>query len=239
MSDLAGLTALILAGGLGTRLRAVLSDRPKPMAEVAARPFITFLLDQLAEAGVQHAVLCTGFLGEEVRRQLGARYRTLELEYSQESEPMGTAGALRQALPCCRSKTALAMNGDSFFGVDLKAFWAWHESQGFEASLALTEMADTSRYGRVMLGPSDRIVAFEEKAASAGPGWINAGIYLMATGLLQSLPQHRPLSLEHDAFPSWIGRLHGFPASGPFLDIGTPESYASAEAFFQQGKHCQ
>lgn len=239
MSDLGGLSALILAGGLGTRLRPVLSDRPKPMAQVAARPFITFLLDQLVEAGVRHAVLCTGFLGEEVRRHLGSSYGTLELEYSQESEPMGTAGALYLALPRSRSKTVLAMNGDSFLGMDLQAFWTWHESHRSEASLALTEMADTRRYGRVMLGPSGRILAFEEKAASVGPGWINAGIYIMGMDLLQALPERRPLSLEQDAFPAWIGRLHGFPASGPFLDIGTPESYASAEAFFRQRKYHQ
>lgn len=227
-NPLAAVTALILAGGLGTRLRSVVADRAKPMAEVQGRPFIHFLLDQLDAAGVRHAVFCTGHHGESVRAQLGTRFKGLELEFSQESEPLGTGGALRLALPRLRSGAALVLNGDSFFGTDLRAFWAAAEARG-GAALAVTPVADASRYGRVESDPEGRVLAFHEK--EPGSGQVNAGIYRIPAALLE--PWQGAFSLEREAFPAWIGQLWAIPADGPFLDIGTPETYAQAAAFFQ------
>jgi NDP-sugar pyrophosphorylase family protein len=227
-SSLSEATALILAGGLGTRLSAVVSDRAKPMAEVSGRPFILFLLDFLAGAGVKHAVLCTGHRGEGVRRTLGSSHQGMALEYSQEDQPLGTGGALRLALPLLRSDAALVLNGDSFFGLDLETFWT-EASLRPGAVLAVTRVQDTSRYGRVELDSDGRVLAFREK--ESGTGLVNAGVYRIPAAFLA--PCQGSFSLEREAFPAWIGRLWGQVLEGPFLDIGTPESYGRAEAFFR------
>ncbi|MBM4085930.1 MAG: galactokinase, partial [Planctomycetes bacterium] len=173
MSELRNVTAALLAGGLGTRLRTVLPHRPKALAQVRGRPFLACLLDQLAAAGVRHAVLCTGHLGEQVQAEVGNAYGPLRLAYSQESAPLGTAGALRLALPLLSSASALVMNGDSFCDVDLNAFWRWHRERGAKASLVLAKVADTSRYGRVNVSADGAVLRFHEKGRESGPGWIN------------------------------------------------------------------
>jgi D-glycero-alpha-D-manno-heptose 1-phosphate guanylyltransferase len=230
-----GVTAVILAGGLGTRLRSRMADRPKVLAEVCGRPFLSYLLDQMRQAGVAGAVLCTGHLGDQVEAAFGPEYRGLRLKYSREETPLGTGGALRLAAPLLDTGTALVMNGDSYFGADLSAFHSRHADRGADASLLLTRVPDTSRYGRVSMDDSGLIRSFEKKGAAPGPGWINAGIYLLDTGRLMSLPSDRPVSLEREAFPSWIGWLYGHPAEGRFLDIGTPETLDEAQRFFARG----
>lgn len=229
---LAEISALILVGGLGTRLRTVVSDRAKPLAEVQGRPFICFLLDQLADAGLKRAVLCTGYLGERVQKALGMNHGPLALEYSQEPVPLGTAGAFRHALSKINSHTVLAMNGDSYLGMDLQAFATWHAQHHDQASLALVEAEDTTCFGQVELDADNRIRSFREKSNSTGAGWINGGIYLIPRTMLHEMPDRCPLSIERDVFPTWTGRLWGYKVAGPFIDIGTPESYAQAAAFF-------
>ncbi len=233
MGSLAGTTAVILAGGLGTRLRSVVSHRPKVLAETCGRPFLSCLLDQLMTAGVAEVVLCTGYLGEQVEAAFGNSYRDLRLIYSRESAPLGTGGALRDALPRVVCDPVLVMNGDSFFQVDLPALRAYHQARAARATLALARVPDTQRYGRVTLAEDGRVLAFEEKGRQGGPGWINAGIYLVGRELLASIPSPGAVSLERQCFPAWIGDgLYGYPGPGRFLDIGTPESYAAAAEFF-------
>lgn len=226
-------TALVLVGGLGTRLRPVLSDRPKPLAPVGDRPFVCRILDQLAAAGLQEAVLCTGHLGERVRETLGDRHGPLALRYSQEAVPLGTGGALRLAEPLAGGDTVLALNGDSYFGLPLAAYLDWHTGLGLEASLAIRRVEDGSRFGRVETDGGDRVTSFREKAEGLGPGWINAGLYLFSRESLRSLPTGRPVSLEREVLPAWLDRLRAYRADGPFLDIGTPDSLAAAAAFFR------
>lgn len=223
--------ALLLVGGLGTRLQPVVSDRPKPMAEVHQRPFVTFLLDQLIAADVRHAVLCTGHLGDRVREILGSHYRGLALTYSTETIPLGTAGALRLAVQHTASSHVLAMNGDSFFGIPLEALLAFQLERPSQPALAARKVADTSRFGHLTLSEDHTVQAFHEKRAGAGSGWINAGIYVMPRAAILAFPEG-PLSLERDIFPTWTGMLRAYPGQGPFLDIGTPESYAAADGFF-------
>lgn len=232
-SSLTKATAVILAGGFGMRLRSVIADRPKVLAEIHGRPFLTYLLDQVAAAGITQVVLSTGHLGEQVRATFGDAYRSLRLAYSQETEPLGTAGALRLALPLLTSETILAMNGDSFCQANLDAFWQWHIAQKAAVSLLLTRVLDTNRYGRVEVAPDGQVLSFIEKGTSAGPGWISAGIYLLKRDLLSTIPPGRAVSIEKESFPAWVGRgLYGYQSQGQFLDIGTPESYAHAETFF-------
>ncbi|MEO1069712.1 MAG: nucleotidyltransferase family protein [Cyanobacteria bacterium J06638_6] len=236
MSDRGALstcTAVILVGGLGTRLRSVVSDRPKVLAEIHGRPFLSYLLDQVAEAGLRHVVLCTGYRADQVQELLGDRWQDLTLTYSQETTPLGTGGALRLALPQLRSDTILALNGDSYCGVDLSAFWGFHQRKQASASLLLTQVPDTQRFGRVQVDEGDRIVNFEEKGNTTGPGWINAGLYLVSQAYLADIPADRPISLEKDIFPQWIDQgLYGYQAEGKFIDIGTPETYRQAADFF-------
>jgi D-glycero-alpha-D-manno-heptose 1-phosphate guanylyltransferase len=224
--------ALILVGGLGTRLRSVLSDRPKALAPVAGGPFLRFLFNQLQAAGVRRAVLCTGYRAHQVEETFGSRYGDLALSYSQEETPLGTAGALRLALPRLDAELALVLNGDSYVDCSLAEFHAWHRQHGFAGSLLLTWVEDAARFGTVDVDATGRIQAFREKQGLSGPGWINAGIYLLPRQLLEALPADRPVSLEREAFPAWLLRgLGGCSRRAAFLDVGTPESLAQAEAF--------
>jgi NDP-sugar pyrophosphorylase family protein len=230
--------AVILAGGLGTRLRSVVADQPKVLAPVLGRPFITYLLDQVAQAGIRDVVLCTGYLGEQVQTALGNTYGPLHLAYSQETELMGTGGALRIALPLLKTDPVLVLNGDSYCEADLPAFYRQHQAVVAEASLLLMHLPDTGRYSCVEIDTDGCVLRFEEKGQSAAAGWINAGIYLLSRMFLQAIPSGRFVSLEKEMFPAWIGRgLYGFSSKlvdteEHFLDIGIPEDYAAAERFF-------
>jgi D-glycero-alpha-D-manno-heptose 1-phosphate guanylyltransferase len=227
---LAGATAVILAGGLGTRLRSVVADRPKALAQVQGRPFLSFLLDQLVESGIRDAVLCTGYLGEQVPIVFGKNYRGLRLAYSRESSPLGTGGALRNAAPVLESATLLVMNGDSYCDVDMGAFWSWHVAQRSDATILLRRTQDTRRFGRVRVDTRGRVKGFDEKNAAIGPGWVNGGIYLLSRRRIRGIPSDRAVSLEREVFPAWVREgLCGYRSRGDVLDIGTPESYAASQ----------
>ena len=224
------MTAAILAGGLGTRLRSVVADRPKVLADVRGRPFLTYLLDQLTAAGLKCVVLCTGYMGDQVYKMFGYSYGGLRLAYSQESSPLRTAGALRLALPLFTSDCVLVMNGDSFCHIDLSAFFKWHCAHGATATLALVRTNDSARYGRVHVNADGVVFSFDEKSGKGAPGWINTGVYLLTRSLIETIPEKRAISLEREMFPAWIGRgLCAYRTEGRFLDIGTPEAYAAAE----------
>jgi D-glycero-alpha-D-manno-heptose 1-phosphate guanylyltransferase len=227
------ITAAILAGGLGTRLRSVVSAQPKVLAPVNGRPFLAYLLDQLAAIHIDTAILCTGYKAEQISATFGQEYRGIRLLYSKEDQPMGTAGALRLSLPQIDHTTALVLNGDSYCAVSIADFVVWHQSRQSTASMVVREVPDTERYGRVTLTGSKRIASFDEKCRGLGPGWINAGIYLLSRELLHSIPPGRSVSLERDMLPAWLGQgIGGYPSRDQFLDIGLPETYAQASDFF-------
>ncbi len=223
------ITGAILAGGLGARLRPVLDDLPKVLAPIHRKPFITYLLEQLRAGGIRKVVLCTGYLAEQVKCAVGERYEDLQIQYSQEAQPLHTAGALRLALPLLDSDPVLVLNGDSFCDVDLLAFLKWHTQKKSLGSLVLVHMQDASRFGRVTCARDEQILSFDEKEANSS-GWINAGVYLLSQHLLRAIPEGRSVSLEYEIFPSWVGKgLFGYPVGSRFIDIGTPRSYAEAE----------
>ena len=233
MEGLANITAAILAGGRGTRLQSVLADRPKGLAPVRGRPFLSYLLDQLVAAGVQEVVFCTGYRGEQIRETFGDDYRSLRLLYSQEDVPLGTAGALRHASSFFKSESVLVMNGDSFVDANLRDFWNWHRGLGAVATMMVIKVQDSGRYGRVQMDTGGHLIGFREKGEDHGPGWINAGIYLFRRAFLEGIAAGGVVSLERDVFPAWIGHgLYAYRNHGGVLDIGTPEAYASAESFF-------
>jgi NDP-sugar pyrophosphorylase family protein len=228
------LTAAILAGGLGTRLRSVIQDSPKVLARVRRRHFLEYLLDQLAAVGTKRIVLCTGYMGEKILEIIGKSYSKMEIVYSQESSPLGTGGALRLAMPLIKSDPVFVMNGDSFCDVDFKKMLNYHCAVDAEATIALVEVYDTSRFGSVHVDSDGLVIGFEEKSEKIGSGWINAGIYFMNCSILENIPVNSTVSLEREVFPAWIGRgLYGFRSKCNFLDIGTPESYALADDFFR------
>ncbi len=231
---LAGISAVILAGGLGTRLRPAVSDCAKVLAEVDGRPFIGFILDQLSGSGVKSVVLCTGYRARQLQGALGESHGELRIEYSREPSALGTAGALRFALSRMGDGPVLVLNGDSFCTCDIGAFFDWHCRKGAAASLMLVHQEDTSAYGRVETDSDGRVVAFREKSSEVQPGWINAGVYILPLSLIESIPAGRAVSLETESFPAWISHgLYGFQSDGELIDIGTPERYAAAPEFFK------
>ena len=232
VSALSDLSIAVLAGGLGTRLRPVISDRPKALGEIHGRPFLAYLLGQLSNAGSSRVVLCTGHLGEQIEQAFGKIYRKLQISYSRETRPLGTGGALRLALPHLLSDPVLVMNGDSFCATDLTSFWDWHSGRHSQATMLLAEVPNTQRYGSVKINADGAVTEFVEKK-HGGSGLINAGVYLLSRQIIDSMPEDTAVSLEHDIFPVLMGHgLYGYQERGRFLDIGTPEDFAAAEEFF-------
>lgn len=232
MRNMADITTAILVGGFGTRLQSVVSDRPKVLAQVRGRPFLAYLLDQLMSFRVSEVVFCSGYMSDKIQECFGDSYGSLHLRYSREDKPLGTGGAIRLAKPYFRSDTVLVMNGDSYIDVDLRAYVNWFFEKDGQAALLLAKVNDTSRYGTVCVD-KDRITAFEEKKEGSGSGWINAGVYLLNSSLISSIPPGEFYSLERQFFPGLIKQgLFGFRSGGQFIDIGTPKSYAVAETFF-------
>lgn len=235
MVDLANVTVAILAGGLGMRLRPIVFDKPKVLAEIHRKPFLEYLLEQLSAFNFKEIVLCTGYLGDQIKEKFGNSYKSLSLSYSQESSPLGTSGAVRLALPLLKSQIVMVMNGDSYCDADLKKLCQFHLEKGADATILLTKVSDTSRYGSVEVRKDGQIIRFQEKKENSGAGFINAGIYLFKRALLLQIPQRRAVSFEKEMFPNWIGKnLYGFKSKGKFIDIGIPEAYLEAEHFFSK-----
>lgn len=225
--------ALILAGGLGTRLRSVINDKPKPMAAVNDKPFIEYQIEFLKRYGVGHLILCVGYLYEQIQAYFGSGEKWgIRIEYSIEKELLGTAGALKLAQRYVDG-AFFVLNGDTYFDADLQALAEFHRRQnaahGALGTLALTEAQDASNYGAVTLDAENKILRFEEKSAQAAVSkLINAGIYVLEPEILQHIPPAQKVSLEKETFPALLNqghRLFGYETTGYFVDIGTPAGY--------------
>lgn len=224
-------TPVVLAGGRGTRLHAIVSDIPKVMAVVRGRPFITFIMDQLIEAGFKRVILCVGYLAEMMIETLGYEYRNLSIKYSQEPYALGTGGAVKYAIPLIETSHILLMNGDSFINADLGYFLGWHFDNKFKISMVLSEVYDVSRYGSVKINEKQVITDFIEKSTEIKTGWVNAGIYLFPRELIDaSIEPNAFYSLEKGLMPALINKISigGYCCKSKLIDIGTPESYKVA-----------
>lgn len=219
--------ALILAGGAGTRLRPMVSDVPKPMAAVGDRPFMEYLLLQLGRDGFSDVIVCAGFMADHLQAYFGdGSHWGMTIRYSIETEPRGTAGAIKLAEALLRDDRWLIMNGDSFFDISLRDLVAQHEQSPALISMALAPAGDPGRYGGVSLTPEGVISEFVEKSAGSTVRWINAGIYVAERAVLDLIPAGRSVSLERDVLPSLAGiHLRGFAQDGYFVDIGVPADY--------------
>lgn len=223
---------LILAGGLGTRLRSVYDDGPKVMAPVAGRPFLWYLLTSLATAGFEQIVLCVGYRHEQIKEWLGDGSRFhLAVNYSRETEPLGTAGALRLAYSRYLSAPRfVAMNGDSLLQADFGAMYEAHIGSKGQATMAAAAVSDTSRYGRVDIDDIGNVKAFREKSGEHVSGYINGGIYVFETAVMDLVPDGRAVSLEKEVLPLLqLKGLLAFQCPGYFIDIGVPEDLARAQ----------
>jgi len=232
----AGDEAIVLCGGLGTRLRPVLADRPKALAEVGGRPFLEWLLLALAAQGVRRPILATGHLAHLVEAGVGDGARLgVRIRYSREAEPLGTAGALRLAATLTPAPTLAVLNGDTYCRFDLAALRSAHRARAALATLWLEPVEDGGRFGTVELEADGRISGFREKAGGGGRPLASAGVYLVERSVVDRVPAGRPASLERDVFPALAGRgLFGVRGRGGFVDIGTPESLAGAGQALRQ-----
>ena len=225
--------AVILAGGLGTRLRSMVPNLPKPMAPVCGRPFLEVLLTRLARQGIEHVILSVGYLADVIISHFGHRFESVDIDYAKEDTPLGTGGGLRLALRQCHEDAVLVLNGDTFLDVDVKhAIHAWNLHH--EPIVFGVQCDNTSRYGRLEVS-GDLITGFLEKGAG-GPGVINAGSYFFPTSLFDGYNLPPVFSLEQDFLMQEVSRraFRLFPASPPFIDIGVPEDYLLAQTYLQQ-----
>jgi D-glycero-alpha-D-manno-heptose 1-phosphate guanylyltransferase len=227
------LDALILAGGLGTRLRSAVTDRAKSVAPVSGRPFLSYVLDHLSRSGrVSRFILCTGHQAGTVRSALGAAYAGIRVAYSEEDQPLGTGGALRQAIvQFALSRQFMVLNGDTILRLRIGALIDFHRAQKADLTLALSYARSAERYGTVSL-KGERITSFAARGSTTR-GWINGGIYVFSTGAAKALlDMPERFSIENDFFPAQVARMRcaGYRARAAFLDIGTPEDYLRATA---------
>jgi len=223
---------VVLAGGLGTRIRDTLGDTPKLLAPVGGATYLDFLLGWLAGFGARRVVLGLGHLADRVTAHLDAHpVEGIETLAMIEPEPLGTAGALRFVDGHVRTDPVMVMNGDSFTGADLCDFVAAHERSGALGTLLCAEVADTAAFGRLRLSDTGRVLEFLEKdPAHAGPGVINAGVYLFSAALRARIMGMEGPSLERDVFARLApGTLNAAASGAPFVDIGAPRDLARAE----------
>lgn len=222
--------AIVLAGGFGTRLAHVVPDVCKPMAPVAGRPFLRFIMDQLAAAGFDRAVVADGYRREQIEGFFGPAYRGMAIEYSPEETPLFTGGAVKRALGMCDSDWVFVLNGDTWLDVDFEAMEAAavNVPDSVAAVIAVKRMRDFERYGTVDVDADGYLTAFHEKRPCE-EGLINAGVYLLRRDALNSMPEK--FSLESDYFEYVVGNgeLRAVECPGGFIDIGVPEDYELAQ----------
>ena len=226
--------AIILAGGLGTRLRDVVPELPKCMAPVAGRPFLYYLLNYLENKGFAHVILSLGYKHELIEDWISNNSWPFSISLSIENEPLGTGGALKQALVHTKERRVLIMNGDTFFDVNLEAFYNSHHQRKAEISVALKPMMDFDRYGNVETNESGKIMVFQEKQ-SCKTGQINGGLYLINRDSSLINVGKEKFSFETDVLQKQAGisDIYGFNSSGYFIDIGIPEDYSRAKIDFK------
>ncbi len=231
------ITALILAGGMGTRLRAIVSDRPKPMALVYGVPFIEILIDSLAEKGIREFVLLVGYMGDFIEEYFTELNNiNSRIRFSHEQTPLGTGGAVKKAENLA-TDPSLLINGDTFFDGDINRLIQLHHKKAADVTLSLLPVADAGRYGSVTVTENGLVAGFHEKQEGIrGPGLINAGFSLISKNFISELPGDRAFSMEREIFPKLAdsGRMCGLVSKRSFFDIGTPESYEDFKKFVRE-----
>ena len=235
----AAIDAIILAGGMGTRLRSLISDVPKPLALVKGRPFLDILLEQLDRFGkIRKVVLAIGYKADQiVNAYREANRYNYNIEFALEHVPLGTGGGIKNAMPHTTSSNVLIMNGDSFMDFELSGLQALHEEHLADITLLVTEVPDVGRYSAVHVdSATSRIMRISEKGAAEGSGLINAGCYLLKRGVIDQIPNEQNISFEDQILPLLLSNAYAQVVKGKFIDIGIPESYmiANSNDFWNQ-----
>ena len=229
--------AVLLTGGLGTRLRSVINDRPKPLAPVAGRPFLEYVVRELAASGIRELVFAVGYRGEMIQEAFGDGSRLgVRISYAFEETLLGTGGAVRNAAPFLTDPYFFVLNGDTFYRMDYGALSRLRGERELDLALVLRRVEDISRYGEAVL-EDGRLARFNEKTGARRPGTINGGVYLMSRALLDEIPPGK-VSLEQDLIPAWMRegrRLGGMVSDGYFIDIGVPEDYFRFQEDVEKG----
>ena len=235
--------AILLCGGLGTRLRSVVSDRPKPMADIAGKPFLHYLVKMLSESGVKHLIFALGYMGEQIEAYFksGEDYG-LSISYSYEDSPLGTGGAIRNALSKVSEENVLVLNADTYFHTDYENLLSQQLKTQAMMTIASRKIEDISRYGAILKDETGRILRWNEKMSSdqaevLRSGEINGGIYVMKKSLIEKIQEGKQ-SLENDCIPAWLKEgifLQALPSDGYFMDIGIPEDYAQFRKDIESG----
>jgi len=228
--------AVIMAGGLGTRLGKLTADKPKPMLDIRGRPFLSYLLDYLAFFGIEHVVLAVSYKREAIIDYFGKEYRGMAVSYYISDPPHGTGGDLIEAIKLVSSDIVVAINGDTLFDVNLYDLYSFHCQHGSVVTLSLKPMTDFDRYGVVDIDEATmRVVGFKEKAHFEH-GLINGGVYSISSNVLLSMKTPNVFSFEKDFLQNAYRDfpLFGFVSDSFFIDIGTPEDYKRAQVLIPE-----
>jgi mannose-1-phosphate guanylyltransferase len=235
----AGIDAVILVGGLGTRLRPLTLSVPKPMIPTAGVPFLAHVIARIRAAGIGHVVLGTSYRAEVFEASFGDGSELgVDLEYIVENEPLGTAGAIRNVAPVLRGDTALIFNGDILSGLDLRGLLATHRDRDADVTLHLTKVDDPRQFGCVPTDGDGRVTAFLEKTDAPPTDQINAGTYVFRRPIIDSIPTGRPVSVERETFPGLLAdgaRVYGHVDASYWRDLGRPADYVAGSADLVMG----
>lgn len=225
---------IILAGGLGTRLRNEVKDVPKAMAPINGKPFLEYQLNYIEKSGFHRVIISTGFLSDSITSYFGSKYKNLELSYSVENEPLGTGGAIKFAFTKVESPNFIVMNGDTYFPIDLQKFFDKHIENLSDVSIALRHVNDATRFGQIDCNIDGSIINFNEKSKNPQPGLINGGTYIISSRFFKNQDLPEKFSFEKDFLQSKLssGNFFGLEFSDYFLDIGIPEDYKRAQIDF-------
>jgi D-glycero-alpha-D-manno-heptose 1-phosphate guanylyltransferase len=222
----------MLVGGLGTRLRSVVSSTPKVLASIGHESFLELLVREVSSQGIRQLVMCTGYLAEQIESRFGDGSRwNVSIEYSKEETLLGTAGAVKLARRYVENcPEFLVLNGDSFLEINYEDLIGFHRRQPqAAATIAVTPVQDASRYGTVKINSDRRVNGFVEKTGGNSPGLINGGVYVFTPTVWKFFPEGLG-SLEKDVFPRLIDQgVYAYEQHGMFIDIGTPLDYSRAQ----------
>jgi len=221
---------VILAGGLGKRLKSVTGDAQKVLAKIGDQPFLGILIDYIASQGASRFILCIGHGGTEVETYFKNKYRDREIIFSREDSPLGTGGAIKQGSQYVETDQFLAMNGDCFCVIDYNRFMAFHQKHKANATIAIAKLPDVRDYGSITINEKSQIIAFKEKSTLVQAGLINTGTYCLDKNVFSLAQTPQKFSIEYDFFPHLVGKgFYGFEVENKFIDIGTPERYSWAQ----------
>jgi len=222
--------AIILAGGLGTRLRSVVNDVPKPMAPINNKPFLEYILEFLNEQGFNRIILSVGYKWEDIKNYFGDGFKNIELIYNIEKEQLGTGGAIKDSLKYADNEKVYVLNGDTFFDIDLSKM----KLEDSLIEIVLKEMKDFNRYGVVEIDANGYIQNFKEKAYYK-QGVINGGIYLLNKRIFDNFDLPKKFSFEEFLESNFKNlKAKGKIFDGYFIDIGIPEDYEKAKRYFSE-----